>query len=297
MEVHGIPLHGWSISNLEKICSAWGEVVEVDEEMMDPREFKTPQAIIDTESFKNIQDWAVLEIEGRRYDVLIQELEMNAVQGVVRNHTESVNNPDPHKENLNFNFSGNCNGQDEASQSHPTSIGAEPILSVRWDDRIGSSVDANQKGSRCQKGIAEEAAYGEMDREECGTDLDEEEAHMRVLHIGAQIQKVTLAQPSQTEVESDRVPSVGPSEARAHSKHKNHYPIEKPSCAQERSGCVPDSLAMAEKVSEKSLTMDGSDEIPEIGGEKEDQSMKESQSISGAKHGLSSIEPRRGNSY
>lgn len=61
--VHGLPLHGWSRSNLEKICSGWGEVSGIEEDICDPDDFSAPKAFIDTASFKFIQDWAVLEIE------------------------------------------------------------------------------------------------------------------------------------------------------------------------------------------------------------------------------------------
>lgn len=60
--VHGMPLHGWSISNVEKLYSAWGKVIEVDKGMVDTEDFQAPQATIDTASFMKIQDWAILEI-------------------------------------------------------------------------------------------------------------------------------------------------------------------------------------------------------------------------------------------
>lgn len=74
VELHGLPLHGWSLPNMEKILNVWVEVVEIDGRLADPDDFDAPQAIIDTTSFKRIQDWAVLEFDGMRFDILIQEV-------------------------------------------------------------------------------------------------------------------------------------------------------------------------------------------------------------------------------
>lgn len=47
----------------------------VEEDVMDPSDFNAPRVVIDTASFKKIQDWVALEIQRRRFDVLIQEIE------------------------------------------------------------------------------------------------------------------------------------------------------------------------------------------------------------------------------
>lgn len=84
VELRGIPLHGWARINIERLCCRWGEVIHVDEGIMNPDKFCTPQSTIDTASFQWIQEWVILEIDGRRFDILIQEMEPRSDQSQSR---------------------------------------------------------------------------------------------------------------------------------------------------------------------------------------------------------------------
>ena len=70
LSCRGISLHGWAISNLEKIGGVWGRVMQIELPLQD---LQCAWVQIDTAIFTPINTWVSFTLEGSVYDVYIRE--------------------------------------------------------------------------------------------------------------------------------------------------------------------------------------------------------------------------------
>lgn len=95
VEMHGLPLHGWKEKNVRKIGKILGEVIWTDEEMENTIDFTPPRALIDMVSFRRIEEWVVLELDGNKFDIHVRELEVAAVAATAAEEDQSTDPRSP----------------------------------------------------------------------------------------------------------------------------------------------------------------------------------------------------------
>lgn len=160
-----MPLHGRSKQNLEKLCSGWDGIG-------DPVDFRAPQVTIATASFKSLQEWATLEIEGRVFNILIQEIEANKC--LDQGHATVLVRPNHQNHASNFSIFKKCvcnsGGSVVGSQSIPTGKG----------DRVGSSASTTQNPYGCHRLVEEETSLGIWGAEDQDGEMREEEVQLRI---------------------------------------------------------------------------------------------------------------------
>ena len=74
LECKGLPLHGWSNANVEKIGVIWGKVVQCDCESWDCTGFQSARVLIDTTVMSSIEGWVCFDLDGIIFDVHVNEL-------------------------------------------------------------------------------------------------------------------------------------------------------------------------------------------------------------------------------
>ena len=113
----GVPLHGWSKTNTEKIGEVWGKVVSSDLPMHD---LKAARVQIDTTIFSLINSWICLVLNGNVYDIFVMECMEKVEQLVCHGKGNSRNVPSDNilcDGDKGASCHGDCRIEDEASES------------------------------------------------------------------------------------------------------------------------------------------------------------------------------------
>ncbi|KAK8556566.1 hypothetical protein V6N12_002964 [Hibiscus sabdariffa] len=66
---HGIPIHAWSSGMFENIASKWGELISVDEKIVNPGSFSRSMFHVLTERFNRIDEVIELVVDSKKFKV------------------------------------------------------------------------------------------------------------------------------------------------------------------------------------------------------------------------------------
>ena len=73
IEVFGVPPHGWSLENFERIASIWGKMICVETPIDDTIYFDSMKILIESKSFQNVMGHIILQIGDAGYRVMVKE--------------------------------------------------------------------------------------------------------------------------------------------------------------------------------------------------------------------------------
>ncbi|KAK8637162.1 hypothetical protein V6N13_064588 [Hibiscus sabdariffa] len=71
---HGIPIHAWSSGMFENIASKWGELISVDEKIVNPGSFSRSMFHVLTERFNRIDEVIELVVDSKKFKVRAVEV-------------------------------------------------------------------------------------------------------------------------------------------------------------------------------------------------------------------------------
>ena len=147
IECWGLPIHGWSETNLSKIGEVWGKVVKVD---MDMEDLSYARVLVDIALFPLIKRWVCFTLDGTVYDVYVKE--SNVVHQDIVDVDEhflivgnQVQKPTNSKEEDKRSDCMECNMEDEALQ-------AEKKKDI--DDREQQLVHSMMHNSQANENVA-----------------------------------------------------------------------------------------------------------------------------------------------
>ncbi|MED6208647.1 hypothetical protein PIB30_047240 [Stylosanthes scabra] len=75
IEIMGMPIHAWNEGNFISVARVWGEIIKEGENLIWEDEFSSVRVKVATTSFPSIHDLLVIDIEGRKYNIFIKEIE------------------------------------------------------------------------------------------------------------------------------------------------------------------------------------------------------------------------------
>ena len=73
IDVFGIPPHGWSLDNFEKIASFWGKLICLETPIEDTVSFDSMRILIETASFQEVGGHIILQIRDADYRIWVKE--------------------------------------------------------------------------------------------------------------------------------------------------------------------------------------------------------------------------------
>ena len=73
IEVFGVPPHGWTLENFERIASLWGKMICLETSIEDTIYFDSMKILIVSKSFQNVMGHIVLQIGDAGYNITVRE--------------------------------------------------------------------------------------------------------------------------------------------------------------------------------------------------------------------------------
>jgi len=73
IEVFGVPPHGWSLKNFERIASFWGKMICLETPIEDTICFGSMKILIESKTFQNVVGHIILQIGDAGYRITVKE--------------------------------------------------------------------------------------------------------------------------------------------------------------------------------------------------------------------------------
>jgi len=73
VEVFGVPPHGWSMRNFERIVSFWGKLVCLETPIEDTISFESMKILVESNSFQEVMGHLILQIGDAGYRIMVKE--------------------------------------------------------------------------------------------------------------------------------------------------------------------------------------------------------------------------------
>jgi len=73
IEVFGVPPHGWSLRNFERMASLWGKLICLETSIDDTVCFDSMKILIESKSFQDVVGHIVLQIVDAGYRIMVKE--------------------------------------------------------------------------------------------------------------------------------------------------------------------------------------------------------------------------------